>query len=187
MNRKKLYLTFAMIFSCLGLVAGLIVNNLTTNGYFSKWLQVPAPENNTFELVGTTWGGVVIRTESSEILYCHKFRYFCEKPQFSLNRIENSAGTCDFNSPAFSSITNPPQTIENCIQGILLAADSTTNSIAVIDETNQLWLWQESHDGFMEWISIPLTICFSTLVGLFIGSLLFGLVLLKRVFVKTAV
>lgn len=132
-----------------GFLLGSLVSQWQDDGYFSSWSKLPTPEKGNFSLVGATWGGIFVRSDDGTVWLCDRISPQCTLSDFEQIYRDIIREECDFNEPAFSAFVKPPQGIKGCIREIVLAADSATDTVAVIDSENQLWFWTNFHTGFL--------------------------------------
>lgn len=164
------------VFLLLGLIGGWIFDQFEHTGAFAEWVQLPNLANSDVELIAVDFSGAYLVDREGLIWECNSREKFCLESENFPVKYKELTEPCDFSSLAFSMFSNHPKNIEKCVQSHIEYADAEGNSIAVIDETGNLWLWDNLRGTFLREEALLIKhLC----MGVFI-SLLIGIIVLYR-------
>ena len=83
--------------------------------------------------------------------------------------------TCDFSTPEFSFLTDPPKDITDCVQELRVYADGDVRVTYVIDSGGGIWEWILARSAYAEVMAMISWSCSGLFIGIVVGLLAEGL------------
>lgn len=161
------FLSFLVIFVLFGLAGGWVFNQFEYAGTFADWKQAPTLKDPNFELIGVFEKRAYIIDHQQILLVCEIDEPFCFEPEFIW---DDMAHPCNFSSPAFLIIANPPENIDSCVQNEAVYADAIGNSVAIKDKDGNLWVWHHMQGGFLgDEVRLIKNLCLGVLTSLMLS------------------
>jgi hypothetical protein len=151
-----------------GFVLGLVISKAADSGYFQQWQKLPVSSAKITELPSANGNSVFAKTDSGEVLRCTEWNYECWVKDKIPERVSWSGEVtkpCNYSSPEFVLLANPPGTRIDCVQ----SNDGFTRYAYVLDDSGNTWQWAfgESIDNRMGRMVIYPAL--GALVGLILG------------------
>jgi hypothetical protein len=172
-------------FSIFGLVLGLGLGRWSASGYSPSWKKLPPPPGRIIDLLPAGDHLFNIRTQDDRV---YRFEAGTNKNWIEETPHPNSSVSvevrdpCDFSSPEFSFLSNPPRGIEDCVQVDVIYIDGDIRYAFVLDGNGYVWQWQLIRSPLK---ALAEQVCFPGL-GLFSGACLGILVALLSRHRRTA-
>ena len=143
---KTLLLVFLAL---IGAIIGLVVANMNDAGYFARWHQLPPPPAKVTQLVtvesqgGLALPRIYIKTIANETYSCEDTAHECwvmQAPSFENNPHSRITQPCNYSSPEFSALANPPGNIVDCIQDLEISGGEALGRFTfALDKDGGIW------------------------------------------------
>lgn len=145
----RVSLILAIVF---GFVCGWSIGQLSDHGYFTQWHQLQSPPAVIVELPLTLHATVYAKTNQGTIYQCSDWNDQCwlptTLPTSKPEPVSQSIKPCDTTQSAFSRLSNPPQSVRDCVQGTEIYADGSGRYIFILSNDNRIWMWSLVHSPY---------------------------------------
>ncbi len=131
-------------FGIIGIFLGIGLFHLDDSGYFQHWQRLLAAPANISDIFSP------------------------ESPQYDYPHVQYTK-PCNYSSPEFSILANPPKNIVDCIQESEMYADGGTRSAQVIDRSENIWEWSHFTYAYDEQTKMILLPVFGCAIGIVIA------------------
>jgi hypothetical protein len=164
-NLFVLWVIFGMIGAALG-VMGYFIAKLD---YFVKWEIFATAPQNAVQIMGGGPYQVFVRTGTDQTLSCNPSHNGCwVQANYSP---EGRQEPCNYNAPAFSPITHPPEEVIDCIK-IQLSQQGGGYSVQyLLDNQGFIWRWLKVTSEY-EVLLIPIFALLGAGMGIVVGTII---------------